>query len=162
MTAADDLRSAILVEHERYRATIAGLDPATLETEPVLGRWPIRDLTAHLTGWIDALLATAAWGLGGPAPAQTTITDFDAFNAANVAAARDQDWATIIGELDAAVERAASEVAPLTDEQLATEMDFPWGQRGAVSRLLAIIPHHHHEHREDIEKWLATRAVPVA
>ena len=47
----------------------------------------------------------------------------------------------------------------LTDAQLATEMDFPWGQRGAISRLLAIIPHHHHEHREDVERWLSSRNV---
>jgi hypothetical protein len=162
MSAADDLKRAILDEHERYRATIAGLETATLETEPALGVWPVRDLTAHITGWIDTLLATAAWGLGGPAPAQTTISDFDAFNAANVEAARDKDWATVIGELDAAVERAAGWVATLTDDQLATEMDFPWGQRGAISRLLAIIPHHHHEHREDIQNWLAARDEPAA
>ena len=52
--------------------------------------------------------------------------------------------------------------ADLTDDQLATEMDFPWGQRGAISRLLAIIPHHHHEHREDVEKWLAARESSAA
>lgn len=157
MSAADDLRRAIIDEHERYIATIAGLDQATRESEPALGTWPVRDLTAHLTGWIDALLATAAWGLGGPAPEHTTITDFDAFNAANVAAASDKGWSVVIAELDAAVERAAGEVAALTDDQLATEMDFPWGQRGAISRLLAIIPHHHHEHREDVERWLEER-----
>lgn len=122
-----------------------------------LGAWPVRDLTAHLTGWIDALLATADYGFGGPTPAQTTIADFDAFNAANVEAARDKDWLAVLAELDTAVERSAREVAILTDEQLATEMDFPWGQHGAISRLLDIIPHHHHEHREAVEKWLAAR-----
>jgi hypothetical protein len=157
MSAADDLKRAILDEHQRYRATISELDQVTLETEPALGVWPVRDLTAHLTGWIDALLATAAYGLGGSTPEHLTITDFDAFNAANVAAARDRDWPTVLAELDNAVERAANEVGVLTDEQLATEMDFPWGQRGEVSRLLAIIPHHHHEHREDVEKWLESR-----
>jgi hypothetical protein len=162
MSAADDLRRAILDEHERYHATIAGLDQATLESEPALGAWPVRDLTAHLTGWIDALLATAAWGLGGPKPEHTSITDFDAFNAANVAAARGKDWPALIAELDAAVERAAAEVGSLSDDQLATEMDFPWGQRGAISRLLVIIPHHHHEHREVVEKWLAERVTSDA
>lgn len=157
MSTADDLRRAILDEHERYLATIAGLDQQTLDTEPALGDWPVRDLTAHLTDWIDTLLATAAWGLGGPPPAQTTINDFDAFNAANVAAAREKAWPAVIADLDAAVTRAATEVGDLTEDQLATEMDFPWGQRGAISRLLAIIPHHHHEHREDIERWLESR-----
>ena len=157
MSAADDLRRAILDEHERYRATIADLDQATLETEPVLGFWPIRDLTAHLTGWIDTLLATAAHGLGGPAPDRLPITDFDAFNAASVAAAREQDWPAVIIDLDAAVERAAVQVATLTDDQLSVVMDFPWRQRDAISVLLGVIPHHHHEHREDVEKWLAAR-----
>lgn len=157
MTTADDLTRAILDEHQRYRATISGLDQVTIETEPVLGIWPIRDLTAHLTGWIDTLLATTAHGLGGPAPAQATITDFDAFNAANVEAARDKDWPTVLAELDAAVERATNEVGALTGEQLAIEIAFPWGQRGEISRLLAILPHHHHEHREDVETWLASR-----
>ncbi len=157
MSVADDLRRAILEEHARYRATISDLDQVTLETEPAVGVWPIRDLTAHLTAWIDALLATAAYGLGGPTPAHITISDFDAFNAANVEAARGKDWPTILAELDAGVERAASDVSALTDEQLATEMDFPWGQRGAISRLLEIIPHHHHEHREDVERWLESR-----
>jgi len=159
---ADELTRAIREEHERYCSTIAGLSSTTLETEPALGDWPVRDLTAHLTGWIDALLATAAYGLGGPEPAHTTITDFDAFNAANVEAARDKDWSIIIADLDAAVERAAAWVSPLTDEQLSTEMDFPWGQRGEISRLLAIIPHHHHEHREDVERWLAARDASAA
>jgi hypothetical protein len=157
MSVADDLQRAILDEHRQYRATISDLDRETIETEPALGVWPVRDLTAHLTGWIDVLLAIAAHGLGGPAPAQATITDFDAFNAANVAAARDKDWPTVLAELDLAVERAASEVGALSDEQLATEIDFPWGQRGELSRLLAILPHHHHEHREDVEKWLESR-----
>ena len=152
---AGELRQAILDEHERYRATIATLDEATLERTPVLGDWPIRDLTAHLTGWIDALLATAAYGLGGPAPVHTTITDFDAFNAANVAAARAKPWPNVISALDAAVERAAGYVASLAEPQLATEMDFPWGGRGTIARLLMIIPHHHHEHRENFETWLA-------
>ncbi|MDQ3549413.1 MAG: ClbS/DfsB family four-helix bundle protein [Chloroflexota bacterium] len=154
---ADDLRRAIIDEHEQYHATVAGLDQTTLESEPVLGSWPVRDLTAHLTGWIDTLLATAAHGLGGPAPEHTTIGDFDAFNAANVEAAGDKEWPAVLSELDAAVERAVGQVATLTDDQLAVEMDFPWGQHGAISRLLAIIPHHHHEHREDVEKWLAAR-----
>jgi len=162
MSAADDLKRAIIDEHAQYCATIADLDQMTLETEPALGSWPVRDLTAHLTGWIDALLATAAHGLGGPAPAHTTISDFDSFNAANVEAARDKDWPAVMAGLDAAVERAAGEVAFLTNEQLATEMDFPWGQHGAISRLLAIIPHHHHEHREDVEKWLAGRVTSDA
>ncbi len=157
MSAADDLQRAILDEHRQYRATISDLDQETLETEPALGVWPVRDLTAHLTGWIDTLLATAAFGLGGPTPAHITITDFDAFNAANVAAARDKDWPTVLAELDAAVERAADEVGALSDEQLATEIAFPWGQRGPISRLLTIIPHHHHEHREDVERWLESR-----
>lgn len=159
MSGADELCRAILDGHARYRAALSDLDRETIETVPVLGDWPIRDLTAHLTGWIDALLATAAWGLGGPPPAQTTITDFDAFNAVNVAAARDNDWPAVLSSLDAAVERAASEVSALTDAQLATEMDFPWGQRGVISRLLAIIPHHHHEHREDVARWLNARDV---
>lgn len=157
MSAADDLKRAIIAEHKQYGATISNIDQTTLKTEPAPGAWPVRDLTAHLTGWIDALVATAAWGLGGPAPAHITITDFDAFNASNVAAARDKGWPVVIAELDAAVERAAAQVAVLTDDQLATEMDFPWSQHGAISRLLAIIPHHHHEHREDVEKWLASR-----
>ena len=157
MSAADDLRRAILDEHARYRATISDLDQRTLETEPAVGVWPVRDLTAHLSGWIDTLLETAAYGLGGPTPAHITITDFDTFNAANVEAARDKDWPTLLSELDAAVERAANEVSTLTNDHLATETDFPWGQRGTISRLLTIIPHHHHEHREDVEHWLESR-----
>jgi hypothetical protein len=156
-TTASDLSRAILDEHEQYLATLAGLNRDQLEHQPVLGNWPVRDLTAHLTGWIDALLASAAFGLGGPAPQHEQISDFDAFNAANVAAARRKNWPEIIAGLDAAVERASGWVATLSADQLATEMDFPWGQRGEIGRLLAIIPHHHHEHREDIERWLAAR-----
>ena len=159
MSTADELKQAILDEHQRYRATISDLDLVTLEAEPAVGFWPVRDLTAHLTSWIDTLLATAAYGLGGPPPTHLTITDFDAFNAANVEAARDKDWPALLSELDAAVERAATEVGALSDEQLAVEMDFPWRQRGEVSRLLAILPHHHHEHREEVEKWLESRTV---
>ena len=162
MSAADELKQAIIDEHAKYRATIAHLDTVTLETEPALGTWPVRDLTAHLTGWIHTLLATADFGLGGPAPEHTTITDFDAFNAANVEAARGKSWDAVLADLDEAVERAAERVAPLTEAQLATEMDFPWGQRGKVSSLLAIIPHHHHEHREDVERWLSAREVSAA
>lgn len=157
MSAADDLRRAILDEHMRDRATITDLDRATVETEPVLGDWPIRDLTAHLTGWADALLEAAAWGLGGPTPAQATITDVDACNAPAVAAARNTDWPGALSDLDAAVARRAGEVATLTREQLATVIDFPRGRRGSLSRLLTIIPHRHHEHRGDVERWLASR-----
>ncbi len=157
MSGSDHLSRAIVDEHERFTATISHLDQATLEDEPALGTWLVRDLTAHLTGWIDALLATAEFGLGGPVPAHMTITDFDAFNAANVAAAGHKNWPTVLAELDSSVERAAGWVATLTDEQLATEMDFPWGQRGTISRLLGIIPHHHDEHRQDVEAWLASR-----
>lgn len=157
MSAADDLRRATIDEHERYRATIADLDQATLETEPVLGFWPIRDLTDHLTGWIDTLLATAADGLGGPARERLPITDFDAFNATSVATDRDKDWPAVITDLDAAVERAANQVAALTEDQLSVVMDFPWRQRDAISMLLGVIRRHHHEHREDVERWLAAR-----
>ena len=83
MPKADELRRAIIGEHERFHALLAGIDQKTLETEPALGDWPVRDLVAHLTGWIDALLATADYGLGGPPPQHVTITDFDAFNAAS-------------------------------------------------------------------------------
>lgn len=157
MPTADELRRAIIDEHERYHAVLAGIDQTTLETEPALGTWPVRDLTAHLTGWIDALLATAAYGLGGPLPRHVTITDFDAFNAANVAAASDTSWPVVIAELDAAVERAADSVASLTDEQLGVEMDLPWGRRGPVSLLYTIVHNHHHEHIEDIEHWIEAR-----
>ena len=147
------LREQILKAQERFEAAVTGVEPHSLETEPVCGEWPVRVIAWHLADWIDEMLAAAQASLDGGLVKGHPITDFDGFNQAHVAKGENASWAESAARLQQAVERATAFANGLDDAQLELPAVIPWGGEGTAARVLAGIPWHHGVHTEDVEQW---------
>jgi len=66
-------------------AAIEGLNEAELTTLPVAGVWTIRDILAHVSGWVTWDLTGIRGILAGERPDFSAIQDVDDFNARHYA-----------------------------------------------------------------------------
>jgi uncharacterized damage-inducible protein DinB len=151
--SADELRDEIRVVYERWCAALAGFDDATLEQEPALGVWPVREIAAHIAAWneliLDAAEEVAATGTWSGEP----VTDFDAFNARSAERSCTQTWQQVSSCLEATIQRAERVTADLSPEQLVQPAPFPWGGTGTLAQVLRGVSGHHAEHVHDVESW---------
>jgi uncharacterized protein (TIGR03083 family) len=128
------------------RAALAGLDPQ-MEVAP---GWGVQELLAHMAGWDavtrDALLCHAAGTpLGTPAKG-----GIDAYNARSVEARRGLSYEEAVVDWEqthAGLRRAVAELPP---DKLAEKLVFPWGGKGTVARIVAIMAEHEEEHAHEL------------
>jgi hypothetical protein len=157
MSGTNGRHEALVRAQQRFNAAIAGLDTATLEREPAIGDWPIRNAVAHLVDWGNEALLAAEHALGGPAVGHHPITDDD-YNEQSVARHAGESWAALKAQIDDLFTRAIALTAPLSPAQLAQPADYPWGGTGTLDDVLSGIDTHEEEHTAQIEDWRASRA----
>jgi hypothetical protein len=157
MQQDSDLRTAIIDAHERFTRAVEGLDHAVLESEAAVGVWSPRDVAAHLTDWVEEILAAAACCLGGPQPAHHPIADGEAYNQRQAELHQDESWEAVTSRLDLVITDALAFVSRLEPGQEALETYYPWGGGGTLARLLSGIVFHHDEHAAELEGWRERR-----
>jgi predicted glycosyl hydrolase (DUF1957 family) len=148
------LQQRIIETHELLTHSIAGLDDATLESEPAVGDWTVREVAGHLADWIDESLRSADIALSG---GQVDVVDGEAFNLAGVAQHAGDSWAETQLRLGNALSEAIALVSRLEPGQLELPTAFPWGGAGTLERLLGGVVGHHVEHIEELADWRAGR-----
>jgi hypothetical protein len=149
------LQQRIVAAQDSLAHALAGLDDATLESEPVVGDWSARALVGHLADWVDEILRAAAIALSGGQV--ELVADGEAFNRAGVAAHAGDTWADARLRLEGAISEALALVSRLEPGQLDTPTAFPWGGSGTLQRLLGGIAGHQNEHVEELVAWRAAR-----
>jgi hypothetical protein len=145
--------------HQRFVRAVDGLDREILETEPAVGTWSARDVTAHVNDWAKEMLAALDCGLGAPHPAHHPIQDGEQFNLEHAALHTSEPWDTALANLDATMQQAADLARRVTPEQAEQPVSPPWGGATTIGQLLGSFPNHHNEHAEQLEAWRQGRRV---
>jgi hypothetical protein len=148
------LQQRIIETQDLLTQTIAGLDDATLESEPAIGEWTVREIAGHLADWIDEILRAAETALSG---GQVNVVDGEAFNLAGVARHADESWVETRLRLENAISEAIALVSRVEPGQLDLPTTLPWGGAGTLERLLGGVVGHHVEHIEELAEWRAGR-----
>jgi uncharacterized protein (TIGR03083 family) len=132
---------------EAIRAALARTDPQTV----VNPGWKTQELLAHLAGW-DAVTSDALCGhaagvrLGTPAKG-----GIDAYNARSVEARRGLSYEQAVADWEQAHDGLRQAVAELPAEKLTEKLVFPWGGKGTVARIVAIMTEHEREHARELQ-----------
>lgn len=142
---------------ERFVRAVDGVDREVLETEPAVGTWSARDITAHVDDWAREILAALQCGLGAPSPANQPIADGEQFNAEHAAQHTGESWDTVIGNLNATMAAAADFARHVTPEQATLPVAPPWGGATTIGDLLGAFPGHQNEHAGELEAWREAR-----
>lgn len=152
MSTLTDRATRLRAAWDEFERTLDGLDVATLETEPAIGTWPVRDAVAHLIDWGYELLAAAEHARGGPAPTGHPIVDDD-YNVHAVTRHADDDWPMLHAMLRDVFSRAER----LLDERADTPASYPWGGDATIGALVDAISEHQEEHNAQLASWRAGR-----
>jgi uncharacterized damage-inducible protein DinB len=158
VTTGVELAADIREAQDRWLAALAGLDASTLEREPALGVWSVREIAGHIAAWNDFILDAAEEIVATGGWSGEAVTDFDAFNACSAERSREQTWQTVRAHLEETVERAERLARGLTSEQLQQPAPFPWGGQGTLAQVLRGTSGHQQEHTHDVQAWRKGRS----
>lgn len=140
-------------EYGTFRAVLEGLTEAQL-TEVWLGSWSIKDVVAHLAGWLREMAPALERLARGerPLPEGVSYEDVDAWNAKFAAARQGVAGAEALRELDRAHAAFLRAAAAVPDERF---------QPGKTAWKLVDLnsAHHYREHGEQIRAWRAQRGL---
>ena len=108
--------------------------------------WGVREVVAHIAAW-DEVSVQAVEAAGNGATAPEVVRDEDAFNAAAVAEFAALSAVQVVVRLHAARARLVATVSRAGD---LTEVQFPWGPKGALSKMILGLVGHEREHTAEL------------
>ncbi len=160
-----DLRQFLAQQHTNLMDSIGGLTETTILTTFVCGEWSIRDVLAHVLSWNEfAYLVLKQWPEPDkaalkawlPDGAISTASKLDGINARLLAARNDLDMIAIADWLTTYHRRTLRLFDKLSDEALASQGDYAWGETGEAARFLYEFALHEIEHAEQIWRYRVT------
>lgn len=150
-------RRTVLARMDAARAellmTITGLDEATVTTLPVVGRWTIQAVFAHLAGWSAWHLATMRRALAGEPIDFSPLQDRDAFNTRLVGERSSWTMTEILDELEATRTAFEELVNDTPEEEIFRVGHLPGPQWDNLAGWLRVAREHEEEHTTQIRAW---------
>jgi uncharacterized protein (TIGR03083 family) len=112
--------------------------------------WTIREMLAHIAGWDEVGTRTVLAHVASMAPGPLEVRGIDAYNDLLIAKCEAlsheevvQYWRSSRRELVGALEKTSP-------EKLRERVEFPWGEKGNITRLVSILAEHETEHAHEI------------
>ena len=120
--------------------------------------WTIREMLAHIAGWDEVGTRTVRAHAAGTAPEPLETQGIDAYNDILIAKCEAlsheqvvQYWKSSRRELVDALEQTS----PVKFRERA---EFPWGEKGNITRLVSILSEHEMEHAHEILELVSGEA----
>lgn len=130
------VQARLATRRSELREAIAGLTEAAALATSATPEWNVLDLLRHILAWQElALAALDNWT--APRDALATHPDEDARNEVLRAQRQHLDLANVLTRIHNNYDRFDRLLASLSDDELATEAQAPWGYRH-VTRLECI------------------------
>jgi hypothetical protein len=106
MTTRDELIQRLDTAYADYRSAIDGLDERQFDQKWLDGGWGVREITAHITGWLGTLAGGLERMSRGerPAPEGENWTEPDPYNAKFAEHAKGKQQDQIMHELERGME----------------------------------------------------------
>jgi hypothetical protein len=155
------LLADLQAEQSQFEGLLDQLGAARMDQPGVAGRWSIKDIVAHLTGWrrqTVARLQAARRGEGGPPPLwPANLQSDEAINAWLYEANRDRSVDDVRAESRQVFDELVAAIDAFPEAELLDPRRFAWWE-GELLSAAGLFGHFHEEHEPDMRAWLAQRA----
>jgi hypothetical protein len=130
------------------RSALEGIDTE----QEIYPDWHIRENIAHITGWDEVTLKSLQAFLEGGEPYLLPVQGIDQHNADLIAARQSMTYEEVLHEWEETRKALTSAIAELSEGDLETWITFPWGPRGTLRDMLAIIADHEGDHARGLSE----------
>jgi len=151
-----ELLQRIRDERRALEKILARLTHAQMLLPGVDGEWSVKDALAHISAWERRMLAWIGSHLRGEPPEVPLPWDVERMNRESYAEVKDKPLAEVLEEFRQSYHDSLALAESLTEKQLQTEYPDTWPIGPLWLGVAANTNFHYKEHREDIEKWLAS------
>jgi len=146
------LLARLAAERAGLLEQLIGLDERALTEVPVLDGWTVKDLLAHVAAWDRWELREMKRMASGEPPDLTSVRDMDGYNAAVVAAWRNQILAEVLTELQDARAAWVPWLQTLPEEEFFRERLFA-GEDWSFPGCVEVQWQHDAEHAAQVAAW---------
>ena len=112
--------------------------------------WTVREMLAHVAGWDEVGTSTVRAHAAGMAPEPLEIQGIDAYNNMLIAKCEALSHEEVIQYWRSARRELVDAVEETPPEKLREPAEFPWGEKGNITRLVSILAEHEMEHAHEI------------
>jgi hypothetical protein len=148
MTTRDELIQRLDSAYEDYRSAIEDLGEPQFDKKWLDGKWGVREITAHITGWLGQLSAGLERMSRGerPAPEGEDWTQPDPYNAKFAEHAKGKKYDQILHELESGMESFKKAAMKVPEER--------YGEGKTANRIFdGAGIEHFKEHADMIRDW---------
>jgi hypothetical protein len=149
------LRAILKATRQEFTTLVDLVPPEDRVSKPVHNDWTLKDLVGHLTVWeqliVDGLRQLL---LDQTSKFAVTITDFAAFDEAQVQARRPQSWRQVWQEFSRSRKALDDVFHQFPELFLSHTLVTPWGKEMPAYFWLTICFGHDHEHAVDLRQSL--------
>lgn len=149
MTSRDELIKRLDAAYQDYRSTIEGLDEHQFEEKWLDGSWGVREITAHITGWLGQLGGGLERMSRGEKPQPDGVdwtADGDQWNATFASHAKGKKRTQILDELEHGMDTFKKSAMMLPEDR--------YGEGKTANRIFdgaGIV--HFREHTDMVRAW---------
>lgn len=118
-------------------------------SQEVSGRWTIKEVLAHITGWDSVTLASLRALAAGDTPRRSISGGIDAYNAQIAAECEGLGFEQVLERWELAREQLKAAVGDVPGDRLTERFVFPWGAHGTIADMLMVLAAHEEEHAEE-------------
>lgn len=134
---------------QSFECMVETLEQADEDVEIYAG-WTVKELVAHLIGWDTATANSLSSFIQGGVPDVVSINGVDAYNAETLAQYAGLSLGQLVEEWQNERQRLLDTMTALEESQLKAKINFPWGGRDTVSKMLFYLANHDTKHTNDI------------
>lgn len=149
------LRAILKATRQEFTTLVDLVPPEDRVRKPVHNDWTLKDLVGHLTDWEQLVVDGLRQLLLDQSPQfAVTITDFAAFDEAQVQARRPQSWRQVWQDFSRSRKVMDDVFQQFPELFLSHTLVTPWGKEMPAYFWLTICFGHDHEHATDLRQSL--------
>jgi hypothetical protein len=136
------------------RSALEAIDPEM----DICPGWTGKQMLAHIAGWDQVTIPSLRAHARGIEPGATATGDFDLVNAQFIAGYQALSYSQMASEFERVRDELKTALEQMPEERLGEPFLFPWGERGTVADLVAILAGHDGEHAQELQSLRAGKA----
>ncbi len=120
--------------------------------------WTVREMLAHIAGWDEVGTRTVRAHAASTAPEPLEIRSIDAYNDILIAKSEALSHDEVIQYWRKARRELVDALDAMPLERFREQAEFPWGEKGNITRLVSILAEHEMEHAHEILEMVSGEA----
>jgi hypothetical protein len=113
--------------------------------------WTSKEMLAHIAGWDRVTIPSLRAHAAGIEPGAPAVGDFDLVNAQFIEGYQALSYSQMVSEFERVRQELKTALKEMPEERSAEPFLFPWGERGTIADLVAILAGHDEEHAKELQ-----------